>query len=155
MARDAGGPHISGQLLISPVVGSDMTRPSYAENGDGYLLTSALMRWFWDHYADPADRSDARAAPLRGNLRDLPPACILTADLDPLRDEGIAYADALAAAGTTARHIRARGHFHTSITMVGVVISGAPLRAQIGQALRDFFPATAALPGAARVSPAV
>src|SRR6185437_4095092 len=51
LARDAGAPLIAGQLLISPVVDSDLTRPSYAENGDGYLLTTALMRWFWDHYA--------------------------------------------------------------------------------------------------------
>jgi len=140
LARDAGAPLIAGQLLISPVVDSDLTRPSYAENGDGYLLTTALMRWFWDHYADQADRADVRAAPLRGDLRDLPPACILTADYDPLRDEGMAYAAALKASGTPARHVRARGHTHTSITMVGVVISGAPLRAQLGQALRDFFP---------------
>ena len=50
------------------------------------------MQWFWDHYADPADRGDPRAAPLRGNLAGLPPACIVTADFDPLRDEGVAYA---------------------------------------------------------------
>ncbi|HEX9032900.1 MAG TPA: alpha/beta hydrolase fold domain-containing protein, partial [Streptosporangiaceae bacterium] len=140
MARAAGGPRISGQLLISPVVDADMTRPSYAENGEGYALTTALMQWFWDHYADPADRSDPRAAPLRGSLDGLPPACIVTADFDPLRDDGLAYAAALEAAGAPVRHIRARGHTHTSVTMVGVVISGAPVRAEIGTALRDFFP---------------
>jgi acetyl esterase/lipase len=144
MARDAGGPCISGQLLISPVLDSDMTRPSYTENGDGYLLTTELMRWFWDHYANSADRGDPRAAPLRGNLNGLPPACIVTADFDPLRDEGLAYARALEAAGTPVRHIRARGHTHTSLTMVGVVISGAPVRAEIGESLRDFFPHAAA-----------
>jgi acetyl esterase/lipase len=140
LARDDGGPRISGQLLICPVADSDMTRPSYAENGDGYVLTAALMRWFWDHYADPADRGDPRAAPLRGNLDRLPPACVVTADFDPLRDEGLAYARALEAAGAPARNIRGRGHTHTSLTMVGVVISGAPVRAEIAQALRDFFP---------------
>jgi acetyl esterase/lipase len=118
-----------------------MTRPSYTENGDGYILTTALMRWFWDHYADPADRGDPRAAPLRGNLEGLPPACIVTADFDPLRDEGVAYARALEAAGVPARLARARGHTHTSVTMVGVVISGTPVRAEIAEALRDFFPA--------------
>ena len=131
LARDARGPHISGQVLICPVVDSDMTRPSYQENGDGYILTTALMRWFWDHYADPADRDDPRVAPLRGDLHGLPPTCIVTADFDPLRDEGIAYAHALVQAGTPARHIRARGHTHTSVTMVGVVISGAPVRAEL------------------------
>jgi acetyl esterase/lipase len=140
LARDAGGPAISGQLLISPVVDSDMTRQSYADNGDGYILTTELMRWFWDHYADPADRQDVRVAPLRGDLRGLPPACIVTADFDPLRDEGLAYARALEAAGTPVSHIRARGHIHTSLTEVGVVISGAPVRAEIAAALRGFFP---------------
>ena len=141
LARDAGGPRISGQLLICPVVDSDMTLPSYEENGDGYVLTTALMRWFWDYYADPADRGDSRAAPLRGDLHGLPPACVVTADFDPLRDEGIAYARALEAAGVPVRLTRARGHTHTSVTMVGVVISGAPVRAEIGEALRSFLPA--------------
>jgi acetyl esterase/lipase len=143
MARDTGGPCISGQLLISPVVDSDMTRPSYSENGDGYILTTALMRWFWDHYADPADRGDPRVAPLRGNLEGLPPACIVAADFDPLKDEGIAYARALEATGTPVHLIRARGHTHTSVTMVNVVISGAPVRAEMAEALRGFFPAVA------------
>jgi acetyl esterase/lipase len=141
LARDAGGPHISGQLLICPVVDSDMTGLSYQENGDGYILTTPLMRWFWDHYADPADRDDPRAAPLRGNLRGLPAAAIVTADFDPLRDEGVAYARALEAAGVPARLIRARGHTHTSVTMVDTVISGAPVRAEVTAALRSFFPA--------------
>ena len=120
-----------------------MTRPSYLENGDGYVLTSALMRWFWDHYADPADRGDPRAVPLRGRLDGLPPACIVAADFDPLRDEGVAYARALEAAGVPVRHVRARGHTHTSVTMVGVVISGAPVRAEMAAALQGFFPAPA------------
>jgi cation diffusion facilitator CzcD-associated flavoprotein CzcO/acetyl esterase/lipase len=150
LARDAGGPRISGQVLISPVTDSDMTRPSYAENGDGYGLTTALMRWFWDHYADPADRSDPRAVPLRGNLDSLPPACVVTADFDPLRDEGIAYAGALKAAGVPVRHVRGRGHTHTSLTMVGVVISGAPVRAEIAEALMGFFPPATAPADSAR-----
>jgi cation diffusion facilitator CzcD-associated flavoprotein CzcO/acetyl esterase/lipase len=141
LARDAGGPHITGQLLICPAVDSDLTRPSYEENGDGYILTTALMRWFWDHYADPADRGDPRAAPLRGDLAGLPPACIVAADFDPLRDEGVAYARALEAAGVPVRLARARGHTHTSVTMVDVVISGAPVRAEMAAALGDFFPA--------------
>jgi acetyl esterase/lipase len=126
-------------LLLCPVTDSDMTRPSYAENGDGYVLTRGLMRWFWDHYADPSDRADVRAAPLRGDLSGLPPACVVTADFDPLRDEGIAYAQALAEAGVPVQHIRARGHTHTSVLMVGVVISGAPVRAEMAEALRGFF----------------
>jgi cation diffusion facilitator CzcD-associated flavoprotein CzcO/acetyl esterase/lipase len=137
--RDDGGPVISGQLLITPVTDADLTRPSYAENGEGYVLTSALMDWFWDYYADPADRADPLAAPLRGRLAGLPPACVVAADFDPLRDEGVAYGEALEAAGVPVRFVRAKGHTHTSVTMVGVVISGAPVRAELAAALRGFF----------------
>jgi acetyl esterase/lipase len=142
-ARDQGGPAIAGQLLITPAVDSDLSRLSYAENGDGYGLTTATMHWFWDHYADPADRGDPRAAPLRGSLAGLPPACIVAADFDPLRDEGVAYADALAAAGVPVRLIRAPGHTHTSTTMVGIIGSGEPVRAELAEALRGFFAAAA------------
>jgi acetyl esterase/lipase len=98
------------------------------------------MAWFWDQYADPADRTDPKAAPLGGNLSNLPPAVILTAQFDPLRDEGAAYAEALNAAGGPTRHLLARGHTHTSVTMVDLVISGAPVRAQMAEGLRGFFP---------------
>jgi cation diffusion facilitator CzcD-associated flavoprotein CzcO/acetyl esterase/lipase len=141
LARDAGGPDILGQLLLTPVTDCDMGRPSYEENADGYILTAALMRWFLDHYVDPADRRDPRVAPIRGELAGLPPAAIVTADFDPLRDEGRAYADALEAAGVPVRRIRARGHTHTSVTMVDVVISGAPVRAEMADALMSWFPA--------------
>ena len=141
LARDAGGPDIRGQLLLTPVTDSDLSRPSYHENGDGYVLTAALMNWFWDHYADAADRADPKASPLRGDLSNLPPTCIVTAEFDPLRDEGIAYADALTAAGAPVHHVSARGHVHTSVTMVDVVLSGSDIRAQMAAALRNFFPA--------------
>jgi acetyl esterase/lipase/cation diffusion facilitator CzcD-associated flavoprotein CzcO len=139
MARDAGGPHISGQLLLAPVTDADFGRTSYIENGEGYFLTASLMRWFWDNYADEDDRGDPRASPMRGDLSDLPPAMIVTAQFDPLRDEGAAYAAALNEAGTPATHMTARGHTHTSVTMVDVVISGAPVRAEMADELRRFF----------------
>ena len=66
LARDAGGPHLAGQLLVTPVTDADPTRPSFEDNGTGYLLTADLMRWFWDHYADPADRTDPRAGAAAG-----------------------------------------------------------------------------------------
>ncbi|HEX6933601.1 MAG TPA: alpha/beta hydrolase fold domain-containing protein [Streptosporangiaceae bacterium] len=135
LARDAGGPDITSQLLLTPVTDSDLGRPSYIENGDGFILTAALMRWFWDHYADDADRAHPKAAPLRGSLAGLPPAVVVTAEFDPLRDEGEAYAEALAAAGVPVRQIRARGHIHTSLTMVDAVISGAPVRDEMAGAL--------------------
>ena len=141
LARDAGGPDITSQLLLTPVTDSDLNRPSYTENGEGYVLTAALMQWFWDHYADEADRANPMAAPLRGTLAGLPPAVIVTAEFDPLRDEGQAYAEALAAAKVPVRQIKARGHVHTSLTMVDAVISGAPVRAEMAQALSSLQPA--------------
>ena len=143
-ARDAGGPAICGQLLLTPVTDCDMTRASYVENAEGYVLTASLMRWFWDFYADPADRANPKASPLRAaDLSGLPPAFVVTCQFDPLRDEGIAYAQALAAAGVPARWITARGHTHTSLTMIDVVVSGEGTRAEMAGALRGFFEPTA------------
>ncbi len=140
LARDAGGPQIAGQLLMTPVTDGDRTSASYKENAEGYVLTEALMKWFFDHYADEADRRDPRIAPIRAkNLANLPPACIVTCQFDPLRDEGAAYAFALQAAGNRVQHIAARGHTHTSLSMVDVVVSGEPVRAQMAAALRGFF----------------
>ena len=139
LAHDAGGPPVVGQLLIAPVTDADMTRRSYRENGERYLLTSAMMQWFFDHYVDAAGRTDPRVAPLRAkDLSNLPPAAIVTCEFDPLRDEGTAYAEALAAAGVDVQHIKARGHIHSSLTMVDLVISGAPYREWMGAALRRF-----------------
>ncbi len=139
MARDTGGPDIAGQLLITPVTDCDFNRPSYVENADGYILTTTLMKWFWDHYAEPAEREDPKASPLRAaDLSGLPPAVVVTCEFDPLRDEGEAYAAALSAAGVDARHLPCRGQIHTSLTAVDIVISGAPARIEMGAALRRF-----------------
>ncbi len=140
-ARDAGGPAIAGQVLITPVTDCDFTRPSYSENAQGYVLTRGLMDWFWDHYADAADRTDPRASPIRGDLADLPPALVVTCEFDPLRDEGSAYVDALRAAGVDAREAAFRGHVHTSAGGVGMFISSAPIRQEIASALRSFVSA--------------
>jgi acetyl esterase/lipase len=103
------------------------------------------MEWFWGHYVDEADRDDPRVSVLRAkDLSNLPPAVVETGEFDPLRDEGIAYAEAMAAAGVPVTQVFARGHTHTSVTMVDMVISGAPVRAEIAEALRDLF--TAAVP---------
>lgn len=140
MARDAGGPSITGQLLVAPVTDCDFGRPSYTDNADGFVLTAGLMRWFWDHYADPADRDDPRASPLLApSLADLPSAVIVTAEFDPLRDGGIAYAEALAAAGVDVQHIGCRGQIHTSLTAVDMVLSSAGARTEMATALRAFF----------------
>ena len=146
LARDRGGPEIAGQLLVCPVTDCTFDRPSYNDNATGYFLTRALMYWFWDIYCSPADRTDPRASPLRGKLAGLPPAFVVTCEFDPLRDEGIAYAEALATAGVPVEQLQARGHFHSSFTMVDVVITGVSGRVQMAETLRRF----AGLPPEAR-----
>ncbi|MES2195912.1 MAG: alpha/beta hydrolase fold domain-containing protein [Pseudomonadota bacterium] len=138
LARDRGGPDISGQLLVCPVTDCTFDRPSYTDNATGYFLTRSLMYWFWDLYCSPDDRTDPRVSPLRGKLENLPPAFIATCEFDPLRDEGVAYGDALAAAGVPVEQLKERGHFHSSLTMVDVVITGVGARVQMAEALRGF-----------------
>jgi acetyl esterase/lipase len=138
LARDRGGPPIAGQLLVCPVTDCTFDRPSYNENATGYFLTRSLMYWFWDLYCSPADRTDPRVSPLRGKLAGLPPAFVATCEFDPLRDEGIAYAEALAAAGVPVEQLPARGHFHSSFTMVDVVLTGVDGRVKMAEALRRF-----------------
>ncbi|MEJ7801619.1 MAG: alpha/beta hydrolase fold domain-containing protein, partial [Ilumatobacter sp.] len=137
-ARDADGPAIVGQLLVTPVTDGSREWPSMTENGDGFVLTKVLMDWFWDHY--DADRSDPSASPLLADtLAGLPPAAIFTSEFDPLRDEGAAYADALSEAGVPTAHHSCRGHIHTSLTAVDVIISGAPIRAAMAEHVQTFF----------------
>lgn len=138
MARDRGGPAIAGQLLVNPVTDCSFERPSYSDNAIGYFLTRSLMFWFWDIYCSPQDRADPRVSPLRGKLAGLPPAFIATCEFDPLRDEGIAYAEALANAGVAVEQLQGRGHFHSSYTMVDVIITGVEGRVQMAKALRRF-----------------
>ena len=124
MARDRGGPRLVFQLLVYPVTdGVDHDWPSYRDNGDGYLLTSAAMGWFWNQYApSAADRRNPHASPLRaGNLAGLPPALVMTAEFDPLRDEGEAYAHALDAAGVEAEFVRYDGFIHGFFSHTGTI----------------------------------
>ncbi len=110
------------------------------------VSTTPLVQWFYEHYIDGADRNDPRFAPLSADdLSGLPPAIVVTAEFDPLRDSGVAYAAALEAAGVPTEHLRARGHTHQSVTMVDVIISGAPVRARMAESLQRFF-ATARTP---------
>jgi cation diffusion facilitator CzcD-associated flavoprotein CzcO/acetyl esterase/lipase len=139
LARDVG-PRIVGQVLVTPVTDCDFTRESYVVNGDGCGLTASLMRWFWDHYADKTDRRHPKASPLRADdLSGLPPALVVTCEFDPLRDEGAAYAAAMAAAGVEVRHFDCRGQIHTSVPAVGIIGSADAARAEIGAALRRFL----------------
>ncbi|MEM9514495.1 MAG: alpha/beta hydrolase fold domain-containing protein [Actinomycetota bacterium] len=137
-ARDEGGPEIAGQVLLCPVVDTDMDRPSHHENAEGYVLTRTMLQWFFDNYTDPADRAHPHVAPIRGNLADLPPALVVTCEFDPLRDEGAAYVAALTEAGNDARLLAVDGHTHTSIGAVDMVLTGEWVREEMATALRDF-----------------
>jgi acetyl esterase len=105
-ARDTGGPEIARQLLIYPVTDHNFETPSYKENGDGGMISEKDMRWFWDHYLDSdMDAKNPYASPLQAqSLENLPPATIATCGLDPLRDEGSAYAEQLRVAGVSVEH---------------------------------------------------
>jgi acetyl esterase len=114
MARDQNGPALAFQLLVYPVTLRDFDTVSYEENADGYSLTRDSMRWFWDHYlASEADASNPYAAPMQAeSLKGLPPALVITAEYDPLRDEGEDYAHRLQDEGVSTKCTRYDGMMH-------------------------------------------
>lgn len=140
-ARDCNGPVIAAQILAYPVTDAAMDTPSYREFADGPLLTAPLMAWFWAHYiADSAARAGPGASPLHASsLAGLPPAFVLTAENDPLRDEGEAYATALSQAGVRTRAQRYDGQIHSFLTFVGMFDGGARALGDIADFLRDLI----------------
>jgi acetyl esterase len=118
MARDRGGPHLAGQLLVYPVIAADFHTESYRLFGQGYYNPKPALQWYWDQYVpEVADRADPHASPLAADLRGLPATVVVIAGHDPLRDEGVAYADALEAAGVTVTRLFYEGGVHGFITM--------------------------------------
>jgi acetyl esterase len=140
-ARDEGGPPLRHQLLVYPVTDYAFDTGSYRDNADGYLLTADMMRWFWDHYLQsPADGANPLVSPLRAdNLAGLPPATVVTAEYDPLRDEGEAYAQRLAVAGVPVEHTRYDGLIHAFWQMPGVFPAAFEAADAAGVALRKSF----------------
>jgi acetyl esterase len=136
LARDAGGPDIHFQALVYPVTNFDFGTISYTENADGYLLTKESMVWFWGHYLQgEGDGESFRASPLRADsLAGLPPALVITAEFDPLRDEGEAYAAALLAAGVEVQHKRYAGQIHGFFANPGID-EGADAARDVGKAI--------------------
>lgn len=137
-ARDEDGPALRHQLLIYPVTDADFERDSYraSENASG-LLSPAMMRWFWQLYVGDLANVSPLAAPLRhANLNGLPPATIIVAQYDPLRDEGLAYAEALRAAGGDVRSEEAMGMIHGFLMMLDAIPDGHPYLARAGARLR-------------------
>jgi acetyl esterase len=123
-ARDEGGPPLAGQLLLYPTTDAAAAgMPSLVENAEGYGLTRRDMAWFSRHYlADPAEATNPHASPLRAaDLRGLPPALVQTAEYDPLRDEGEAYAARLREAGVPATVSRRGGMIRGFLFFPGLV----------------------------------
>ena len=122
-ARDSGTLPIAFQLLIYPATDQHGTAPSHTANGSGYLLTRDTIQYFVRHYLpEPALLRDWRASPLlHTNLTSLPPALVLTAGYDPLRDEGAAYAESLTSAGNRASYVCFERQIHGFITMGRVI----------------------------------
>jgi acetyl esterase len=123
MARDRNGPALVLQVLEIPVTDLTMSQPSVRENGVGYLLTSEGMAQYVGYYlADPADATNPYASPLLAeDVSGLPPAIVMTAEFDPLRDEGEAYAARLREAGVAVEQTRWEGQIHGSQSMAKLI----------------------------------
>jgi len=141
MARDRGGPPIAFQLLIYPVAAADFETASYRACAEGYGLSRADMIWFWDHYVpDTRDRANPYVAPLGADdLSGLPSALVITAEYDPLRDEGEALAAKLSAAGVPTTLARYDGQIHGFVSNYTVMEQGRVAIDQAAAALRTAF----------------
>jgi acetyl esterase len=139
MARDRKGPRIDLQILIYPITDCSFDTPSYEENQEGYMLSRDLMKWFWNHFInDEREADDPYVSPLRAkNLGDLPRALILTAEYDPLRDEGEAYGKKLQEAGVNVTLTRYPGMIHAFIRMTAVLDKANDALDQVAGTLRE------------------
>ncbi|OCB59548.1 esterase [Mycobacterium vulneris] len=139
MARDRGGPDLAAQLLLYPVIGADFDTDSYRAFGQGFYNPRPALQWYWDQYVPAvADRQNPYASPLHGDLGGLPPAVVVLAGHDPLRDEGIAYTDALEAAGVPTVRCAFDGGIHGFMTMPMLDIAHQARR-QAGDALGELL----------------
>ena len=146
MARDRGGPELRAQVLIYPVTNCDFGVESYRLNGDGSVgLSEDAMRWFWRCYTrSPAEAAEPYASPLRADtLLGLPPALIITAEYDPLRDEGEAYAARLERSGVPTQLVRYDGVIHGFVGQLAAFPEGGDAADRIAQFLRKTFKAPA------------
>src|SRR5262249_48905644 len=122
MARDKGGPPLAFQLLIYPSVDFQTQDGSMKECAEGYFLTKPAMDWFRDQYVRTAEeRRHPYASPMNADVSGFPPAMILTAEFDPLRDQGEAYAAKLKAAGIPVIARRYDGMFHPFFSLGGII----------------------------------
>jgi acetyl esterase len=138
MARDAGGPEIRLQVLVYPGVDARLGHASIDENATGLLLTKQDMEWFYGHYGlgTAVHADDWRLSPMLAESHaGLPPAVVITAEFDPLRDEGNAYADMLRAAGGEVDHQQYDGMIHAFFTMAGDVDAADDAQERVAKAL--------------------
>ena len=136
MARDRGTPAVKAQILTYPVIQRDGNFASREENREGYLLTTAGIAWFWDQYlAKDEDATNPLASPIMAeSLAGLPPALIMTAEFDPIRDEGESYGHALEKAGVPVTVQRFDGLIHGVYWMSGAV----PRSSELHDSIADF-----------------
>jgi acetyl esterase len=141
MARERGGPELAHQLLVYPVTNHAFDTPSYQEHAEGGLLSRKMMIWFWQHYLEkPEDGQNPLASPLRASdLRGLPSATVITAEYDPVRDEGEAYAARLREAGVPTVLTRYDGMMHGFFSMSGFIDRAEEAVSQAAEALRNAF----------------
>jgi acetyl esterase len=137
-ARDAGGPVVRFQLLVYPITDALMSYPSVRDNGQGYMLTDDSMKWFIELYlGDDGDPKDPRVSPIYADdLSGLPPALVITAEFDPLRDEGEAYGTRLQQARVATKVSRYDGMIHGFFSMGAMVEAARPATAEAADALR-------------------
>jgi acetyl esterase len=141
LARDAAFPDVCFQLLIYPVTAPEPETKSHYSFAEGYLLTRKTITWFFTHYVRSSkDTRDFRYAPLEADdLSSLPPALIIVAGFDPLRDEGVEYAEALIHAGNRVRLSNYEGMIHGFLLMGGMIDAARRALAESAASLREAF----------------
>ncbi|MGW6709630.1 alpha/beta hydrolase [Streptomyces sp. NPDC054956] len=136
LARDRGGPAVALQVLVYPCLDAGQDTGSYRSNAEGCFLTAAHLRWFWEQYLGPdGDGGDPLASPLAADPRGLPPAYVVVAGCDPLRDEGEAYHHRLIASGVRSVLDSHPAMFHGFLALAGVLPQARQVLDRLGEVI--------------------